>query len=72
MDKGYILNWRKSMSPEDRQTFDRWLRRNVLAGAIFMAGLLAMSFLGSQRGTTPDDALAGRPSTDVVATVTPK
>jgi hypothetical protein len=70
MDKGYILNWRKSMSPEDRQTFDRWLRRNVLAGAIFMAGLLAMSFLGSQRGTTP--ALAGGPSIDVVATVTAK
>jgi hypothetical protein len=72
MDKGYILNWRKSMSHEDRQTFDRWLRRNVLAGAIFAAGLVTMAVLGSQQGMPPDGAVAdgARPSV-VAATVMP-
>jgi hypothetical protein len=61
------------MSVEDRQTFDRWLKSNALVGAMFVVGLITMSFSGSQQGTPPDGALAGgdRPAM-VVAAVTPK
>jgi hypothetical protein len=72
MGKGYVFSWRKSMSPEDRRTFDRWLKGNALGGAIFAVGLLASSLLGSQRATPPDDELAGGPGTPVIATLMPK
>ena len=59
MDKGYLLSWRKSMSSEDRRTFDRWLKGNATVGAIFAAGLVAMAVFGSHR-TTPDGTVYGR------------
>jgi hypothetical protein len=72
MDKGYIFNWRRGMSSEDRQTFDRWIKGNAWVGAIFTAGLVTMAVLGSQQGMPPDGAVPGgaRP-TAVAATVTP-
>jgi len=34
------LAWRKSMSVEDRRTFDIWIKRNAVAGMILMASLV--------------------------------
>jgi hypothetical protein len=68
MDKGYPLSWRKSMSSEDRRTFDRWLKGNATVGAIFAAGLVAMAVLGSHRATPPDGTFARASTTaDLVA-----
>jgi hypothetical protein len=72
MGKGYILHWRKSMSSQDRRTFDRWVKGNAVAGAILVAGLLAVSVLGTYRGGSPDVALAVARSGDVVASVAPR
>jgi hypothetical protein len=73
MDKGYLLSWRKSMSAEDRRTFDRWLKGNATVGAIFTAGLVAMAVSGSQRATPPDGTLARATTTaNLVSTVTSK
>ena len=35
------------MSAEDKRTFDRWLKANMFAGLIIMAGLFAMALAGS-------------------------
>jgi hypothetical protein len=72
MGKGYILHWRKSMSSQDRRTFDRWVKGNAVAGAVLVAGLLAISVLGTHRGASPDGAIAAARSTDMVASVAPK
>ena len=70
MGKGYILRWRRDMSPDDRQTFDRWMKRNAVAGAIFAAAFIAMAVLGSQPATPPETALAsGSKAAAVDATV---
>jgi hypothetical protein len=37
----------RALSPEDRRTFDRWLRANAAAGLILAAGLVAMAVMGS-------------------------
>jgi hypothetical protein len=66
MHKGYMAN----MSPDDRHTFDRWLKANAVVGAVFVAGLLAMSLVGSQSGTPPDGALADGTGTTIVASMT--
>jgi len=42
IDKSY-----RSMSPDDRRTFDRWLRANVAVGIILAAGLVAMALASS-------------------------
>jgi len=40
------LNY-KSMSPEDRRIFDRWLKANAIFGLIFAAVVVAMAVAGS-------------------------
>lgn len=47
MGKGYIVRRYVTMSPDERQTFDRWLGRNAVLGLIIAAGLLAMALAGS-------------------------
>ena len=42
MTKGEILQY-KNMSDEDRGTFERWLKINLVAGALFCAVLVAMA-----------------------------
>ena len=37
----------RDMSPEDRRTFDRWLKANAVVGLMFAAGLFAMALAGS-------------------------
>jgi hypothetical protein len=34
------------LSPEDRRTFDRWMRANAVLGAVLALGILAMAFAG--------------------------
>jgi hypothetical protein len=53
MSKGCIVRQYRAMSPEDRRTFDRWLKANAVFGSIFAAGLFAMALAGS---TGPHDA----------------
>src|SRR5262245_45866525 len=47
MSRGYIARQYRAMSPEDRHTFDRWLKANAVVGSIFAAGLFAMALAGS-------------------------
>jgi hypothetical protein len=72
MGKVYISAWRKSMSLEDRRTFDQWLKRNAAVGAIFGAALVVMAILGSGRTTPPDGAIASTSPVIGIATVTSK
>jgi hypothetical protein len=61
------LNY-KSMSPEDRRNFDRWLKANGILSLIFAAGVVAMAFAGSRtvgsRNATMGD---NRDASDVAA-----
>ena len=56
MDGG-VLHQLRSMSREDRRTFDGWLKLNAAAGLVFMAVLIAMALVGS-RSARPDEAAA--------------
>ena len=44
----------QNMSPEDRLTFDGWIRANAVVGSIFAIGMLAMAVMGSNSVTRPD------------------
>jgi hypothetical protein len=44
---GYIGQQYKNLSPEDRSTFDRWLKANAVAGLLIAGGLIAMALTGS-------------------------
>ena len=48
----------KSMSPEDRRSFDRWLKANAIFGLIFAAGVVAMAFAGSRTVGSRDATMA--------------
>jgi hypothetical protein len=43
MTKGEMLLRYRNMSNEDRGTFDRWMKINLIAGALFSAALIAMA-----------------------------
>jgi hypothetical protein len=43
----------KTLSPDDRRTFDGWLKSNALIGSILAAGLVAMAVAGSSSGPSP-------------------
>ena len=61
------LNY-KSMSPEDRRSFDRWLKANAIFGLIFAAGVVAMAFAGSRTVGLRDATMAdNRDASDVAA-----
>jgi hypothetical protein len=49
-------------STEDRQTFDRWLRANVVIASLFSAALLAIAFAGGQFSVGPRTATAEGPA----------
>ena len=55
MDGG-VLHQLRSMSREDRRTFDGWLKLNAAAGLVFMSVLIA-ALVGS-RSARPDEAAA--------------
>ena len=50
----------EKLSPEDRRTFDRWLRVNAVLGAVLALGLLAMAFAGFNAGEPDAMRYAGR------------
>jgi hypothetical protein len=47
MTKGQIVRQSRSLSPEDRLTFDRWLVGNAVVGSIMAIGIVAMAVAGS-------------------------
>jgi hypothetical protein len=51
MGEDRIFQRSKSLSPEDRLTFDRWLKGNAIVGLILAAGLIAMAIAGSISGS---------------------
>jgi hypothetical protein len=70
MGKGKIFDQYKTLSPDDRRTFDRWLKGNAVFGSIMAAGLVAMAVAGLNSGPSHDVELAGveRAAPDLVAT----
>jgi hypothetical protein len=46
MTKGDIIATYRTMSAEDQQTVGRWLKANMVFGAVVIAGLLFMAFGG--------------------------
>ncbi len=66
MENGYISRNYMKMSPEDRRTFDRWLRANAIIGLIFAVGIIAMAVAGSNSGGSRDAAVAGNTKTSNV------
>ena len=59
MTKGQIIQQSKSLSPEDRLTFDRWLIGNAVVGSIMAVGLIAMAIAGSQSTPPHEVQVAG-------------
>jgi hypothetical protein len=59
MGKGKIFEQYRTQSPDDRATFDRWLKANAVIGAILAAGLIAMAVAGSRSGPPRDVEVAG-------------
>jgi hypothetical protein len=58
VENGYISRNYMKMSPEDRRTFDRWLKANAILGLIFALGIIAMAVAGSNSGGLRDAAVA--------------
>jgi hypothetical protein len=68
VENGYISQNYMKMSPEDRRTFDRWLKANAIIGLIFAVGIVAMAVAGFNSGGSRDAAVAENTKTfDVVA-----
>ena len=69
MGTGKLFDY-KTLSPDDRRKFDRWLSDNAVIGSILAAGLVAMAVAGSNSGPSHDVELAGveRAAPDLVAT----
>jgi hypothetical protein len=64
MTKGEILVNYRSLSPEDRRSFDRWLVRNAVAGVVFTGALL----LFAEAGWRSEDT-ASRPTKPITKAV---
>ena len=68
MGTGKLFDY-KTLSPDDRRKFDRWLSSNAVIGSILAAGLVAMAVAGSNSGPSHDVELAGvERAPDLVAT----
>ena len=65
--KGRVFRQYKSLSPDDRRTFNRWLEGNAVVGFILVAGLVAMALSASSSGREPVLA-SGKQVPDLVAT----
>jgi|RhiMethySRZTD1v2_1073278.scaffolds.fasta_scaffold2199878_2 hypothetical protein len=57
MGKGVMREYQR-LSPEDKRTFDRWLRTNAILGPILAVGMLAMALAGSGSVGRTDAAIA--------------
>jgi hypothetical protein len=67
MGKGGIVSYYRGLSAEDQRTFDRWLKANAVAGAIFATGLIVMALTGSRSMGPRDAELASRTKASDVA-----
>lgn len=66
--KGRIFQQATKLSPEDRATFDRWLKGNAVVGLVLVAGLAAMVMMGSNAGVRESLMAGGKMTPDLVAT----
>ena len=66
MENGYISRNYMKMSPEDRRTFDRWLKANAIFGLLFGVGIIAMAVAGFNSGGPRDAAVAENTKTSNV------
>jgi hypothetical protein len=65
MDEGEIF---RTMSAEDRRTFDRWLKANAILALIYAVGIIAMAVASFNSGGPGDAAAVENAKTsDVVA-----
>jgi hypothetical protein len=64
--KGIILQQAKQLSPEDRLTFNRWLKGNAVVAFLLVAGLAVMVLAGSNSARKPMLA-DGTTTPDIVA-----
>ena len=71
MGKANVSMLYKRMSPEDRSTFDRWLKANAIVGLILTVGIVAMAVAGSRSAGKLDAANAGTARASVVKKVAP-
>jgi hypothetical protein len=72
MGKGLIAQRYKTMSPEDKATFNRWLGANAVIGAMMAAGLVAMAWVGSNSVRSHDPVVAAGKKAPDLATPTPQ
>jgi hypothetical protein len=57
----------QTLSPEDKRTFDKWLKANAIFGAILFVGMMAMAWIGANSVGRNDAALAiGSKSSSIV------
>ena len=42
-----LVEMHQKMSADDRQTFDRWMKTNLILGSVLAGGLILMSLAGS-------------------------
>jgi len=62
MGQGDIARCYRTMSAEERRTFDRWLKLNAAGGLIIAAGLVAMAVVGSNSAGPREATLANNGS----------
>src|ERR1700746_1467794 len=67
MGEGGIAFYYTRLSREDRRTFDRWLKANVIVGEIFATGLIVMALTGSRSVGSRDAEVASRTKASDVA-----
>jgi hypothetical protein len=71
MGKANVSMLYKQMSPEDRSTFDRWLKANAIVGLILTVGIVAMAVAGSRSTDQRDVATASMTRASAVKRVAP-
>ena len=71
MGNGKIFDQYKTLSPDDRRTFDRWLKGNAVFSLIMAAGLVAMAIAGLNSGPSHDVELSSVDRAAPVLVATP-
>ena len=71
MGKANVSMLYKRMSPEDRSTFDRWLKANAIVGLILTVGIVAMAVAGSRSTGQRDVGTASMTRASAVKRVAP-
>ena len=62
-----LLREYQRVSPEDKRTFDKWLKANAIFSAILFTGMMAMAWMGAASVGRNDAAIAvGSKSSSIV------